>query len=81
VEAKYRAKRYEVVWTCAASLPSIRYPQPYPMHNQSWSFAFDGENRRWIKCHICGIVRPQSILRFSSGADQPFSYMRVLVNC
>ena len=37
VTAKYKAKRYEVVWTCAAALPTFRYPQPFPVHNQSWS--------------------------------------------
>lgn len=37
VEAKYRRRRYEVVWTQSAALPSHRYPYPYPVHNQSWS--------------------------------------------
>lgn len=36
VEAKYREKRYEIVWTHAASLPSYRYPVPFPVHNQGW---------------------------------------------
>ncbi|HEV3331025.1 MAG TPA: hypothetical protein VG096_08605 [Bryobacteraceae bacterium] len=36
VQAAYRAKRYEVVWIAAASLPSFRYPMPLPLHNQSW---------------------------------------------
>jgi hypothetical protein len=36
VQAAYRAARYEVVWTCAASLPVYRYPLPLPVHNQSW---------------------------------------------
>jgi hypothetical protein len=41
VQRKYRAKRYDVIWTCSASLPNFRYPQPFPQHNQSWSFAFN----------------------------------------
>jgi hypothetical protein len=36
VQASYRAARYEVVWTSAASLPTYRYPMPLPVHNQSW---------------------------------------------
>lgn len=41
VKAKYRAKRYEVVWTCAASLPTYRYPTPFPCPNQGWSLSFE----------------------------------------
>jgi len=36
VQAAYRAARYELVWICAASLPTHRYPLPLPVHNQSW---------------------------------------------
>jgi hypothetical protein len=43
--SKYRARRYEVIWTCSASLPNHRYPTPFPVHNQSWSVASEGEAR------------------------------------
>jgi hypothetical protein len=36
VQRKYRSKRYDVIWRCAGSLPTYRYPQPFPVHNQSW---------------------------------------------
>lgn len=36
VQKKYRAKRYEIIWTCASSLPTFRYPTPYPVPNNSW---------------------------------------------
>lgn len=36
VTRKYRARRYEVIWTADASLPNHRYPTPFPVHNQSW---------------------------------------------
>jgi hypothetical protein len=52
VQSTYRAKRYEVIWTRSATLPSMRYPQPFPVHNQSWSFSFDAGNRPWIKCRL-----------------------------
>lgn len=41
VTAKYRAKRYEVIWTCGASLPTHRYPTPFPVPNQGWSVYMD----------------------------------------
>lgn len=41
VTAKYRAKRYEIVWTNACALPTFRYPTPFPVHNQSWYVEFD----------------------------------------
>ena len=41
VAAQYRARRYEVVWTCAASLPTFRYPVPFPLPNQAWTVAFE----------------------------------------
>ena len=37
VQRKYRKKRYDVIWKSSAALPSFRYPQPFPVHNQSWS--------------------------------------------
>lgn len=43
VKAKYRAKRYEVLWTCAASLPTYRYPTPFPIPNQGWSAAYESD--------------------------------------
>jgi hypothetical protein len=36
VQAVYRSARYELIWTCSASLPTHRYPLPLPVHNQSW---------------------------------------------
>jgi hypothetical protein len=37
VTRKYRARRYEALWACQAALPTFRYPQPFPVPNQSWS--------------------------------------------
>jgi hypothetical protein len=36
VQRKYRAGRYAVVWTAAASLPTHRYPTPFPVPSQGW---------------------------------------------
>jgi hypothetical protein len=45
VQRKYRALRYKVKWTRQISLPSFRYPTPYPVPVQSWnpSAGTDGE--------------------------------------
>jgi hypothetical protein len=43
VQAAYRKARYEVLWTCSASLPAYRYPRPLPVHNQSWEPTQAGE--------------------------------------
>jgi hypothetical protein len=37
IQAKYRAARYELIWTCGRSLPTHRYPHPLPLPNQAWS--------------------------------------------
>jgi hypothetical protein len=43
IQRKYRSKRYEVLWRCTGALPTYRYPQPFPVHNQSWSCAILGD--------------------------------------
>ena len=52
VQRKYRAARYEVIWTGAASLPNARYPQPYPIHVQSWDFRFDDGGRPILRMRL-----------------------------
>lgn len=37
VERRYRKQRFDIIWRRAASLPSYRYPTPYPVSNQRWS--------------------------------------------
>ena len=43
IQNKYRKLRYDIVWTCAISLPSVRYPAPFPVHNQSWEAKYENE--------------------------------------
>lgn len=43
VKMTYRAKRWEILWTRAGSLPSFRYPTPFPVHNQSWKCWIEAE--------------------------------------
>jgi hypothetical protein len=35
-EARYRDRRYELIWLHKVSLPNTKYPYPYPCHNASW---------------------------------------------
>jgi hypothetical protein len=44
VQAKYRAKRYDVIWRCAATLASYRYPTPFPIPNQGWTASIENEH-------------------------------------
>ena len=46
VEAKYRKRRFEVVWTHGSSLPSYRYPVPFPVHNRLWSAEWSEDGRK-----------------------------------
>ena len=43
VQNKYRAKRYDLIWTHSASLPTHRYPVPFPVHNQSWAVEMEDQ--------------------------------------
>jgi len=36
VQRRYRAKRYEILWTCAATLPTFRYPTPFAIPQKTW---------------------------------------------
>ena len=40
---KYRAKRFDVVWACRASLPTFRYPTPFPVPNERWSVRLEDD--------------------------------------
>jgi hypothetical protein len=43
VQRKYRALRYEVVWTATASLPTHRYPTPFPVESKGWHASIEAE--------------------------------------
>jgi hypothetical protein len=43
IQRKYRAVRYSVVWTAAASLPTHRYPTPFPVPNQGWAATIEAD--------------------------------------
>jgi hypothetical protein len=43
VTAKYRHVRYDVLWRCASTLPTFRYPFPLPIPATSWAVEDSGE--------------------------------------
>jgi hypothetical protein len=43
VQNKYRAMRYAVVWTASASLPTHRYPTPFPVPRQGWMATIEAD--------------------------------------
>ena len=43
VQSKYRASRYQTIWTCERSLPTFRYPVPFAIPNQGWSALIEEE--------------------------------------
>lgn len=43
VQSKYRAFRYQTIWTCERSLPTYRYPVPFAIPNQGWSASIEDE--------------------------------------
>ena len=40
VEKKYRRTRASRIWQGATTLPNLRYPQPYPVHNARWGASY-----------------------------------------
>jgi hypothetical protein len=43
VQRKYRAVRYPVLWTAAKSLPTHRYPTPFPVPSQGWHATIEAD--------------------------------------
>jgi hypothetical protein len=52
IEASYRSKRYQVVWTGGVSLPNVRYPYPYPVHNTLWKLYENPDGGLFFECRL-----------------------------
>lgn len=46
VQRKYRKLRYKIVWTGDVSLPTFRYPTPFPVNAQSWDASWGEDGQR-----------------------------------
>lgn len=52
IQRKYRSKRWDVLWVHKASLPTLRYPQPYPVPNQAWRYWITDQNQPMVDVRI-----------------------------
>ena len=52
ITRKYKAIRFNVICTRRSSLPTYRFPCPFPVHNQSWACSFDETNRPIVSIRI-----------------------------
>lgn len=43
VQRKYSSARYAVIWTGSASLPTHRYPTPFPVPSKAWHGTIEGD--------------------------------------
>ena len=64
ITKQYLRKRYEVVWLCAHSLPSIRYPRPLPVPRQAYSL----EMTNGTPCNKVRLAGKHYLLRLKGGA-------------
>jgi hypothetical protein len=78
VQHNYRTKRYEIIWKRAAVLPTVRYPCPFPVHNQSWKLWFDGGGRPIVSVLI-GKTRWEFRLRGGPRYQRQLTSFRLLL--
>lgn len=52
IQRTYRAKRFEIVGRSSSSLPTMRYPQPFPIPNQAWNYKINEQNQPFVTCRI-----------------------------
>lgn len=52
IQRKYRRRRYDIIWTSAASLPNMHYPQPFPVHNQGWCVELNEQNQPVLSVRV-----------------------------
>lgn len=66
VQKKYAAKRLDIVWRGSSSLPSFRFPYPFPVHNQNWSAVYGKGNVPLVTLSLPG---GRVVLRLRGGAE------------
>jgi hypothetical protein len=66
ITQKYKALRKDIIWTCRRSLPTYRYPSPFPIPGQGWSIALDN-GQPIISVPIGGKERIHLRLRGAAG--------------
>jgi len=77
-QRKYRALRYQVIWTGTASLPTFRYPTPLPIPSQAWSCRI-AEDRPILSVRI-GDRRLELRLRSGKEFQRQYKQFRLLAS-
>ncbi len=54
VEGTYREKRFEMLWYNRTSLPTYKYPVPYPVHNAGWTVEGDADGGLFVNARLAG---------------------------
>ena len=70
VEKKYRKRRFDMIWRNAESYPSMRYPQPFPIHNKDWkpSCSEDDRGAPMVSVRLPGVAE-RLMLRLRCGPE------------
>lgn len=66
VDKTYRKRRFELVWLGKISLPSYRYPQPFPIHNATWKALRGDDGQALVEMRING---KRQVLRLRGGNE------------
>lgn len=72
VQRNYSASRYEVIWTCGASLRSYRYPQPAAVPNQAWTASYEPAGKDGgdpVPCVSVPLPGGRFLLQLRAGRD------------
>lgn len=59
IQGRYMKRRYNVLWLQDESLPNVRYPYPYPVHNKAWKAEYhelEGPNGGKTKVPAVSVV-------------------------
>lgn len=72
VEAKYRKKRYEVIWLNSDQPPRHKFPLPYPVHNKDYTLSYaetEGEDgqKMQVPVVICNLGGKRWTIQLRSG--------------
>lgn len=66
VQAKYKAERFDAVWRRERSLPTFRYPMPYPLGSQDWKPSWLSETEK-APCITISLAKQKFKIRLRSG--------------
>ncbi len=70
VSSKYGKSRVETIWRNDASLPNARYPQPIPIHNQSWSALRSPDGATFLTFPLLAGAEARWVVRLRGGKGQ-----------